>query len=274
MGKVILCKNPIAANPYCFNITHTCVYSIEEVCYYIGTNIYIINTDCFDIAFVKWLEEEINMSELAEKVEKLIESKASLKDIIVTICCSCDYYTEKEINELINIVDSVTELSDYGKLKKKADKYYECGEIKKAWLEYINIFPYMEASNEDAEEYSYIYNRLGHVCLKLGDFKWAEIYFENACEYVPNYRNIADLLFAVQLTGRGQIGQKYKISRQEYNQFERTWNDVSAQVKTSVPARRAAGIRKAYETGQIDEYNMKVNEFLTELKRDFRNQME
>ena len=42
MGKLILCSSVIAKNPYCFPMTKTKVYSIEEVCYYIRNNIYMI----------------------------------------------------------------------------------------------------------------------------------------------------------------------------------------------------------------------------------------
>ena len=48
MGKLILCSSVIAKNPYCFPMTKTKVYSIEEVCYYIRNNIYMMQEEVFD----------------------------------------------------------------------------------------------------------------------------------------------------------------------------------------------------------------------------------
>lgn len=49
MGKLILCSSVIAKNPYCFPMTKTKVYSIEEVCYYIRNNIYMMQEEVFDL---------------------------------------------------------------------------------------------------------------------------------------------------------------------------------------------------------------------------------
>ena len=55
MGKLILCSSAIAKQPYCFPMTKTKVYSIEEVCYYIRNNIYMMQEEVFDKAFADWM---------------------------------------------------------------------------------------------------------------------------------------------------------------------------------------------------------------------------
>ena len=48
MGKLIQCSGCIAKEPYHFRLTKTNVYSIEEVCYYISHNIYMMQEEVFD----------------------------------------------------------------------------------------------------------------------------------------------------------------------------------------------------------------------------------
>ena len=48
MSSLILCNTVKASNPYNFRLTDTNIYTIEELCYYIYNNIYIITEEIFD----------------------------------------------------------------------------------------------------------------------------------------------------------------------------------------------------------------------------------
>ena len=110
MGKLIQCSSPLALTPYHFRLTDTNVYSMEEVCYYIWHNIYMIQEEVFDREFVMWIEKELHMEETSHKLACLIQDHKNLKDIVVTICCSCDYYDEEEINALIRLMDEIEQM--------------------------------------------------------------------------------------------------------------------------------------------------------------------
>ena len=110
MGKLIQCTGRLAKNPYYFRVTDTNVYSIEEVCYFIHQNIYMLQRDFFTYGFAIWLRDELGMEDTALKMENMLHYNNNLKDIVVTLCCSCDYYDELEINELIRIMDETQSL--------------------------------------------------------------------------------------------------------------------------------------------------------------------
>ena len=88
MSSLILCNTVKAENPFYFELTGTNIYTIEELCYYIYNNIYIITEEIFDDDLVFWLREELEMVELSEKISDMLLHKNSLKDIVVTIFCS------------------------------------------------------------------------------------------------------------------------------------------------------------------------------------------
>ena len=122
MGKLIQCSSPIAKKPYHFRLTKTNVYSIEEVCYYIRHNIYMMQEEVFDREFAMWIRSELHMDKTADKLDRLIQDHHNIKDIVVTICCSCDYYEEEEIHELIQIMDETTQLPKYARRKLRGEK--------------------------------------------------------------------------------------------------------------------------------------------------------
>ena len=110
MGKLILCSSPVATEPYRFKISGTAIYSIEELCYYIYSNIYEITIDYFDKELACWLRDELGMDVMADKLDTMFEIGGSLKDIVISILCSCDYYDEDEIKALLGVMNEIENL--------------------------------------------------------------------------------------------------------------------------------------------------------------------
>lgn len=57
-----------------------------------------------------WIRKEARLPVVADKIETMIEGYSSLKDIVVTILCGCDYYSEQEIKALIVIMSEIENL--------------------------------------------------------------------------------------------------------------------------------------------------------------------
>lgn len=96
--------------------------------------------------------------------------KRKLKDIVVTICCSCDYYDEEQINELIGVMDSIENLSEWQKSKIKADNYSRFGLYEKAVESMRQSWKKMICSVPIDEDYGKIYHNMGTAFCGLGAF--------------------------------------------------------------------------------------------------------
>ncbi len=184
MGKIILCTSRLAKNPFIFPLSETKVYSIEELCYYIYHNIYEITVDCFDTKLVKWLRKEVKMEVIADKLDTMIEIGSSLKDIVVSILCSCDYYTETEIKALLMIINDIENLPYVGRQKQKADYCLRYGKYAQAKREYDKIINGGHAVNLTPEEYGNILHNRSMACFYMGAFGearygWKEAYNRN-----------------------------------------------------------------------------------------------
>ena len=127
MGRLIQCCGRLAKRPYHFQLGDTRVYSIEEVCYFIAHNIYLLQRDIFGKGFVNWVREELALTELADKLEAMSTREDALKDVVVTICCSCDYFDEPQINEMVHIMEETEHLPERECRKIKADTQLQSG---------------------------------------------------------------------------------------------------------------------------------------------------
>ena len=208
MGKLIECCGKIADKPYHFRLTDTNVYSIEEVCYYIYNNIYIIREQIFDKDFSMWLRNELGMTVVADKIDSMRFDKRKLKDIVVTICCSCDYYDEEQINELIGVMDSIENLSEWQKSKIKADNYSRFGLYEKAVEEYAAILEKDDMLGANDEDYGKIYHNMGTAFCGLGAFIKASDSFEHAYEKNKSTESLYSYFYTLKLTGDKKLFDK------------------------------------------------------------------
>ena len=65
MGELILCRQPIAAMPFYFDNVSLNVYSLEEICYYIKNNLYLIDSGFMSEDLCVWIEHELKEKEIA-----------------------------------------------------------------------------------------------------------------------------------------------------------------------------------------------------------------
>jgi hypothetical protein len=160
MGKLIICTGRQAENPFYFKLTDTFVYSIEELCYYLYHNIEVMNEDLFDSVLVDWIRVDLELGERANKLLELLDSKAGLKDYVVCVLCSADYYSEAEIKQLIYIMDELGKLTPIDKKKKKADNYMKYRQFTEAAMEYESILNSQEAAALDSIQYGNLVHNL------------------------------------------------------------------------------------------------------------------
>lgn len=201
MGKFILCTSRAAGKPYVFPLSEIKVYSIEELCYYIYHNIYEITSECFDEKLVKWMRDELGMSVIAEKLDTMISINSSLKDIVVSIMCSCDYYSESEIKALLLLLNEIENLPFHGRQKIKADYCLKYGKYARAKKEYDRIIYGGYAVNLTPVEYGNILHNRSLACYNMGSYQEAAMGWKDAYGRNNSYESLREYLIALLLNG-------------------------------------------------------------------------
>lgn len=277
MGKLIQCSSPLALTPYHFRLTDTNVYSMEEVCYYIWHNIYMIQEEVFDREFVMWIEKELHMEETSHKLACLIQDHKNLKDIVVTICCSCDYYDEEEINALIHLMDEIEQMPAYARKKHKGDTYLACHSYEKALEEYEKVFESDEVLHAEKEAYGSIFHNMGVAYSNLAEFRKAAEYFLKAYEQNKKDASLSQGLFALRLSkdveGYKKALVDFDVSPEKQLQWEKEYTQVISQSSQCREALKIEKLRNVMKSGNVAEYYDKVHKYVLDWKNEYRKQI-
>lgn len=277
MGKLIQCSSPLALTPYHFRLTDTNVYSMEEVCYYIWHNIYMIQEEVFDREFVMWIEKELHMEETSHKLACLIQDHKNLKDIVVTICCSCDYYDEEEINALIRLMDEIEQMPAYARKKHKGDTYLDCHSYEKALEEYEKVFESDEILHAEKEAYGSIFHNMGVAYSNLAEFRKAAEYFLKAYEQNKKDASLSQGLFALRLSkdveGYKKALVDFDVSPEKQLQWEKEYTQVTSQSSQCREALKIEKLRNVMKSGNVAEYYDKVHKYVLDWKNEYRKQI-
>lgn len=276
MGKLILCSSAIAKQPYCFPMTKTKVYSIEEVCYYIRNNIYMMQEEVFDKAFADWIRNELGMAGTADKLDRMREDHNNLKDIVVTLCCSCDYYTEREINDLIAIMDQTQNVPLRGRQKIKADTYLKNGSLERAKQEYERILKSPDMINASSEEYGDLYYRLGAALAGMGEYRHGFQAFQKSYEYAKTQKALESCLYCLKLGGMPEEYEKAAIemgvTREQQTFMDARYEEALRQSVDSRECKMVRRIRRMKEQGD-PSYEKVAKELIFQWKTEYRKSM-
>ena len=122
MSGLILCRTKEAVNPYYISGMDIKIYSLEELCYYIYNNVYLIGTAFICPKLIEFIRSETKEPKLADRLEYLGEKKAGLAEMVLTVLRYVDYYTDDEIEKLRGILTTLNTQNVYERLKTRADR--------------------------------------------------------------------------------------------------------------------------------------------------------
>ena len=85
MGNLILCHDRHAAHPYEISRIHCRIFTIEELCYYLCNNLYLIDYTIMNEQLCAWLDEELGMNDLAGMLRDVIRMHGTVEKFVLTI---------------------------------------------------------------------------------------------------------------------------------------------------------------------------------------------
>lgn len=274
MSSLILCNTVKAENPFYFELTGTNIYTIEELCYYIYNNIYIITEEIFDDDLVFWLREELEMPELSEKISDMLLHKNSLKDIVVTIFCSADYYTEKEIKALIEIMDSLEGMPILLRRKMKADNYMKYKNFSLAMKEYESILKSPKINELDSKDQGNIIHNLGIVRMNVSSFSAAAECFKDAYAKNNNKESLIHYLCALKLDKRDEEYEdalmNYNVKNDTIIDIEERFLRLGREAKSSSKYIMVDRLINLKHEGRVNEYYEAIDKMIGDWKLDYK----
>lgn len=277
MGKLILCSGTVATEPFHLKLTNTKVYSIEELCYYIYHNIYIISEELFDETMVDWLKEQVKMEDISVKLKTMIENHNSLKDIVVSILCSADYYDEEEIQKLIVIMDEIENLVPVARNKIKADNYLKYKNYSRAKKEYEKMLNQKEAIALTTEEYGNIQHNLAIAYIHTASYKEAALQFKEAYSRNHNEESLKQYLFALKL---GRFEEElsnevvnYQVSDDLFSEYKNELDALLEEAEHLPLFKKIERLSEMKKEGKVADYYNKIGQLITTWEDNYKKEV-
>ena len=100
MSGYILCQTKKADKPFFVESINTNIYSLEELCYFLYHNLYLVDSSVINENLCTWISEELDLPRLAAKLRPHLGKFASAEDVLYPVFKEINYLTYDELKAL------------------------------------------------------------------------------------------------------------------------------------------------------------------------------
>lgn len=268
MGKVIMCVGALAEKPLCLEGSERKLYSIEELCYYISTNIYGIDIGFFNEALLNFIEEDLRLPVLKKELKKLLLEGNSLKDLVTVLLCASDLYDKEEILRILNILSRISNMENW---EKRAHLGYQAlreGNYLLALSYFRGILKEDKISEKD---YGLILMAIGLCLIHTSSYKEAADCFYKAYMHTRTRENLIYTLLSLKLGGLSEEFKKKAGNLKEddpvLKEVDKIWEEAVERVKRGdAYLELLEAIKQSEKENRQDAIDRKIQDF----KREYR----
>ncbi len=226
MGSIILCHKKKAKQPYEITRVHRNIYTMEELCYYLCNYLYLVDDTIVNEQLCDWIDRELELVGLAEKLRRHIEGYSSQEQFVMTILSDSGIYTASELKNAQDVMDKLKNQKPIEKQKHKADSLLESGAIKQAIFIYQSILQKQEDDSADKKFYGRVYGCLGTAYGRLFLYKEAADMFEKSYEICQDETILKAYLYACKKYLSDAEYQMYVHKNDKYQKLDMEISDV------------------------------------------------
>lgn len=227
MSRVILCRSEYSKRPYYINGAGINVYSIEEICYFLYHDIYLVGADFFCEDLFVFIEKDIKEPELAQRLRMLKEKKAGMAELVLTILKYVDFYSDAEVNMLGNLIEKLDSQNVLERTKVRADNYLENKRFYSAITGYESIVYGRFDQSLGVAFYGNVWHNLGVCHAKLMNFSKAAECFREAYRLNENDDSKRQYFYAKHLSMVNSEDVEFSDENSE-----KDWHDIDSDEET------------------------------------------
>ncbi|MFI3170906.1 MAG: hypothetical protein R3Y58_00840 [Eubacteriales bacterium] len=161
MGSIILCHRTKARNPYEITRVHKKIYTLEELCYYLTHNLYLIDNTIMNEQFCGWLKNELDLNDLADELKDALLDHCGREQFVCLILRHSNIYNLSELRYIEEVLAKIKDQKVVERNKNKADNLLENGEVEEAILVYQAILREERDTTVSEQFYGKVYACLG-----------------------------------------------------------------------------------------------------------------
>lgn len=279
MSGYILCQVKRAKLPYYIENISTNIYSIEELCFYLYHNIYLLDSTIINEELCFWIRDELGLKKLAQKLYNLLDEELKIGDFILPIFKEINYLSLDEFRKLNQQIQKFSQEPEVLRQKLKGDYLMEHGK-------YVNaIKVYQKALHEKIEGKGTekdqlggqfiggIYHNMGCAYARLFQMEEAIACFSRAYEHLRTMASIKSYLYAVYMEkGIRAFAEKAAelgVDSENENTILEEVEAASKELFESEDGKEYAKALEEKKKGNFDGYREALERMLDRLTREY-----
>ncbi|MCD8045212.1 MAG: hypothetical protein LUE90_00895 [Clostridiales bacterium] len=151
------------------------LYSMEELCFFMETNMYLIDPSWVEEELFGWLERELGRAKLAADLRVLLRTKRDAFACAELIFSESGLYAKREMEQIRAMLEQMKGRTKMERRKMSGDLFLEEGRYRQAAYIYLELLeePYARQMTEELR---------GNICHNLGVVYARLFFFPEAAE--------------------------------------------------------------------------------------------
>lgn len=272
MGNLILCSGERTSRPYVFPSSNFRIYSIEELCYYLYNHVYLIEESLITEALIDWIGSELKLTERSQKLKLMKDQGADIKTIVTAILCSCDYYDEDEIKDILRVIDNIIGMPLVKRNIIRATEFLKNKKYMEAIRAYELILNSDGATELSPEEYGSILHNMGVAIVNTKGLSSAKELFRQAYERNRREESLKQYLYTIRISGdiEYKLLEELQLDESLKDEIDNNIDLIFEEANDSHKMSRIKRLRQYKSEGKIAEYYRYVDETIENWKIEER----
>ncbi len=177
-----LCLLKQAEKPYFIENIRTGIYSLEELCFYLYHNVYLIDESILNEGLCDWIRDELGLTRLYRQLYEQLEKQEGAAYFVLPIFREAGYLTHAQMREFQEQLAKLEVQSDDMKQKLRGDYLFRERMYARAIGEYRGILKRRNPGKLGTQFYAAVLNNLGAAYAGLFQFETAAECFRESYE--------------------------------------------------------------------------------------------
>ncbi len=272
MGRAIMLCGNDAKTPYRFVNPDVMVYTLEELCFLLRENAFLLDVDVMDKRLVAWIDNECGLRDLAAALYPLVHQKGTVSSFVMTILEYVGSYSPEQLQETEKLLKQGAELSTYEKYKTRIDYMVGRGKLVQAMAEYDDLLAILPQTQNELS--AKVLHNKAVAMTGLFLFEQAAQCFMQAYDMYPSRETYIEYLAAKRMA----LGEKDYVSLvasipetyEESLEVEKRVEEITESWQSDLHKRALDQLAEWKEDGNFTRYNEEKEKMIQGLKHSYR----
>lgn len=275
MSNLRLCVGKRAQTPFYLNNVCMNITSIEELCYLVALNPFMITQEIMTKDLVEWIDLECELPELASMLRPLFERGSRLGEFIDLILDYVNYCDDEERMVIDETLKSNSGLNNLERKKRQADYLLRNERFETAIEEYeglLNLLPDVESAMKIG-----IYHNMGYAYARLFMFDVAAKFLRRSFDMSKDPEVALQFLMAMRMYLSENKYLNFIAEHQEFKEYslelEKKMNVVLGEFEGSQESLMLSTLNIYKDEGNVASYYEEIDKVIAEMKDDYLKQV-